>query len=67
VKPGPLGAQRWLPEVTTSTLVWANDADAVATLTVASAMVSGDEPVSMLKLIFLSGIVVSVIGLKLSH
>jgi multidrug transporter EmrE-like cation transporter len=30
-------------------------------------MVSGDEPVSALKLLFLGGIVASVIGLKLTH
>jgi len=38
-----------------------------AVLTVAYAMIFDNEPVSVLKVIFLAGIVVSVIGLKLSH
>ncbi len=38
-----------------------------ATVTVAYAMAAGDESVSALKLVFLFGIVGSVIGLKLTH
>lgn len=56
-------AMRDLP-VGTAYAVWVGIG---ASLTVAYAMVSGDEPASMLKLIFLSGIVLCVVGLKLSH
>jgi quaternary ammonium compound-resistance protein SugE len=56
-------AMRDLP-VGTAYAVWVGIG---ASLTVAYAMVSGDEPVSVLKLLFLGGIVVSVVGLKLSH
>ncbi|MBD2759493.1 multidrug efflux SMR transporter [Yimella sp. cx-573] len=38
-----------------------------AVLTVASAMATGEEPVSALKVLFLAGIVGCVIGLKLTH
>lgn len=38
-----------------------------AVLTVVYAMVTGDEAVSLMKVIFLVGIVGSVIGLKLAH
>jgi quaternary ammonium compound-resistance protein SugE len=56
-------AMRELP-VGTAYAVWVGIG---ASLTVAYAMVVGDEPVSVLRLLFLGGIVVSVIGLKLSH
>jgi quaternary ammonium compound-resistance protein SugE len=56
-------AMRDLP-VGTAYAIWVGIG---ASLTVASAMVSGDEAVSMLKLLFLGGIVVSVVGLKVSH
>lgn len=38
-----------------------------AVLTVVYAMATGAEPVSLLKMVFLAGIVGSVIGLKLAH
>jgi quaternary ammonium compound-resistance protein SugE len=56
-------AMRELP-VGTTYAVWVGIG---ASLTVAAAMVSGDEPVSALRLLFLGGIVASVIGLKLTH
>jgi quaternary ammonium compound-resistance protein SugE len=56
-------AMRELP-VGTAYAVWVGIG---ASLTVAYAMVIGDEAVSVLRLLFLGGIVVSVIGLKLSH
>jgi quaternary ammonium compound-resistance protein SugE len=56
-------AMRDLP-VGTAYAVWVGVG---ASLTVAASMVGGDEPVSMLKLLFLGGIVVCVVGLKLSH
>jgi quaternary ammonium compound-resistance protein SugE len=56
-------AMRELP-VGTSYAVWVGTG---AALTVAYSMVTGAEPVSPLRLLFLAGIVVSVIGLRLSH
>lgn len=56
-------ALRELP-VGTSYAVWVGIG---AALTVVYAMVSGAESVSPLKLVFLAGIVSSVIGLKLTH
>lgn len=56
-------AMRTLP-VGTAYAVWVGIG---ATLTVVYAMATGQEPVSLLKLLFVSGIVVSVIGLKLTH
>jgi quaternary ammonium compound-resistance protein SugE len=56
-------AMRELP-VGTAYAVWVGIG---AALTVAFAMASGDEPVSLLKVAFIVGIVGSVIGLKLSH
>jgi quaternary ammonium compound-resistance protein SugE len=56
-------AMRDLP-VGTAYAVWVGIG---AVLTVAAAMVSGDEAVSPLKVVFLATIVVSVIGLKLVH
>lgn len=56
-------AMRELP-VGTSYAVWVGIG---AVLTVAYAMATGDESVSPLKLVFLGGIVGSVIGLKLTH
>jgi len=56
-------AMRELP-VGTSYAVWVGIG---ATLTVAYSMATGDEAVSPLKLVFLAGIVGSVIGLKLTH
>ena len=56
-------AMRELP-VGTAYAVWVGIGAALA---VAYAMATGDEPVSLLKLFFLGGIIVSVIGLKLSH
>jgi quaternary ammonium compound-resistance protein SugE len=56
-------AMRELP-VGTSYAVWVGVG---AALTVAFAMVTGTESVSPLKLVFLGGIVGSVIGLKLVH
>jgi quaternary ammonium compound-resistance protein SugE len=56
-------AMRELP-VGTAYAVWVGIG---AALTVAFAVVSGDEPVSLLKVVFIVGIVGSVIGLKLSH
>jgi quaternary ammonium compound-resistance protein SugE len=56
-------ALRELP-VGTAYAVWVGIG---ASLTVAYAMAIGDESVSALKLLFLGGIVVCVIGLKLSH
>ncbi len=50
--------------VGTSYAVWVGIG---ATLTVAYAMLTGDEAVSVPKLLFLAGIVGSVIGLKLTH
>lgn len=38
-----------------------------AVLTVGYAMITGDEVVSPIKIVFLAGIVLSVIGLKLAH
>lgn len=56
-------AMRELP-VGTSYAVWVGIG---AVLTVAFAMASGDEAVTPAKVVFLSGIVGSVIGLKLTH
>jgi quaternary ammonium compound-resistance protein SugE len=56
-------AMRELP-VGTAYAVWVGIG---AALTVTFAMASGDEPVSLLKAVFIVGIVGSVIGLKLSH
>ena len=56
-------ALRELP-VGTAYAVWVGIG---ATVTVAYAMATGDESVSVLKLAFLFGIVGSVIGLKLTH
>lgn len=56
-------AMRELP-VGTSYAVWVGIG---AVLTVAFAMATGDESVSLLKVLFLAGIVGSVIGLKLTH
>ena len=56
-------AMRELP-VGTSYAVWVGIG---AVLTVVYAMVTGEESVSPLKLVFLGGIVGSVIGLKLTH
>ncbi|MGE0733062.1 MAG: multidrug efflux SMR transporter [Acidimicrobiia bacterium] len=50
--------------VGTSYAVWVGIG---ATLTVAYAMLTGDEAISVPKLLFLAGIVGSVIGLKLTH
>lgn len=55
-------AMRELP-VGTSYAIWVGIG---AALTVIYAMVTGDEPVSVAKMVFLTGIVGSVIGLKLS-
>lgn len=56
-------AMRDLP-VGTSYAVWVGIG---ATLTVVYAMATGDETVTPLKVVFLAGIVGSVIGLKLAH
>mgnify|MGYP000161752685 CR=1 FL=1 len=56
-------AMRSLP-VGTSYAVWVGIG---ASLTVAWAMLVGDEPVSPLRILFLLGIVGSVVGLKLAH
>ncbi len=56
-------AMRSLP-TGTSYAVWVGIG---ATLTVVYEMVTGTEPASALKLVFIAGIVVSVIGLKLAH
>ncbi|MDQ3895652.1 MAG: multidrug efflux SMR transporter [Actinomycetota bacterium] len=56
-------AMRELP-VGTAYAVWVGTG---AVLTVAYAMVTGAESVSPLKLMFLAGIVGSVVGLKLTH
>jgi quaternary ammonium compound-resistance protein SugE len=56
-------AMRDLP-VGTSYAVWVGIG---AVLTVVYAMVTGDESVSLLKILFLAGIVGSVIGLRLTH
>lgn len=56
-------ALRELP-VGTSYAVWVGIG---AALTVAWSMATGEEPVSVLKLVFLAGIVGSVVGLKLTH
>lgn len=56
-------AMRDLP-VGTSYAVWVGIG---AALTVAFAMVTGDEPISIAKIVFLVGIVGSVVGLKLAH
>ena len=56
-------AMRSLP-VGTSYAVWVGIG---AVLTVVYAMATGDETVSTLKILFLAGIVGSVIGLKLAH
>ena len=56
-------AMRDLP-VGTSYTVWVGIG---ATLTVVYAMATGDETVTPLKVVFLAGIVGSVIGLKLAH
>jgi quaternary ammonium compound-resistance protein SugE len=53
-------AMRELP-VGTSYAVWVGIG---ASLTVAYAMLSGDEPVSLLKIVLLGGIIVCVAGLK---
>ncbi|MBC3762870.1 multidrug efflux SMR transporter [Quadrisphaera sp. RL12-1S] len=56
-------AMRELP-VGTSYAVWVGIG---AVLTVAYAMVTGTEPVSVLKVVFLTMIVGGVVGLKLAH
>lgn len=56
-------AMRELP-VGTAYAVWVGIG---ASLTVAYAMVSGDEPASLLRVLLISGIVVCVAGLKLLH
>lgn len=56
-------AMRELP-IGTAYAVWVGIG---AVLTVAYAMVTGDEAVSLLKVLFLAGIVACVVGLKLSH
>jgi quaternary ammonium compound-resistance protein SugE len=56
-------AMRGLP-VGTAYAVWVGIG---ATLTAAYAMWSGDEPVSVLRIFLLLGIVGCVIGLKLTH
>lgn len=56
-------AMRELP-VGTSYAVWVGIG---AVLTVVFAMATGDEPVSLLKVVFLAGIVGCVIGLKATH
>ena len=56
-------AMRELP-VGTSYAVWVGIG---AALTVAFAMATGDETVTVAKLVFLAGIVGSVVGLKLTH
>ena len=56
-------AMRDLP-IGTAYAVWVGIG---AVVTVVVAMVSGTEPVSVPKLLFLAGIVGSVIGLKLTH
>ncbi len=56
-------AMRTLP-VGTAYAVWVGIG---AALTVAYAMATGEEPVSLLKVLLLAGIVVCVIGLKLLH
>lgn len=56
-------AMRELP-VGTSYAVWVGIG---AVLTVVYSMATGDEAVSPLKALFLAGIVLSVVGLKLSH
>jgi quaternary ammonium compound-resistance protein SugE len=56
-------AMRELP-VGTAYAVWVGIG---AVLTVAFAMTTGDETVSLLKVVFLAGIIGSVIGLKLTH
>ena len=50
--------------VGTSYAVWVGIG---AVLTVVYAMATGDEPVSAVKIAFLAGIVVSVVGLKVTH
>lgn len=56
-------AMRELP-VGTAYAVWVGTG---AVLAVVYAMVTGDEAVSLMKVVFLIGIVNSVIGLKLAH
>jgi quaternary ammonium compound-resistance protein SugE len=56
-------AMRQLP-VGTAYAVWVGIG---AVLTVAYAMVTGDEPVSVVKILLLGGIVACVVGLKLLH
>jgi quaternary ammonium compound-resistance protein SugE len=56
-------AMRELP-VGTAYAVWVGIG---ASLTVAYAMVTGDEPASVVKVLLIGGIVVSVAGLKLLH
>lgn len=56
-------AMRELP-VGTAYAVWVGIG---ASLTVAYAMVSGDEPASLLKVLLIAGVVVCVAGLKLLH
>lgn len=56
-------AMRDLP-VSTAYAVWVGLG---AVLTVVFAMASGDEAVSAMKLVFLAGIIGSVVGLKLVH
>lgn len=56
-------AMRSLPPGT-SYAVWVGIG---AVLTIVYAMVTGAEPVSALKVVFLSGIVICIVGLKLVH
>jgi Membrane transporters of cations and cationic drugs len=56
-------AMRELP-IGTAYAVWVGIG---AVLTAVIAMVTGDDPVSVTRLLFLAGIVGSVIGLKLTH
>ena len=60
---GPAYAMRELP-VGTSYAVWVGIG---ATLTVVFAMATGEEPISVLKVLFLVMIVAGVVGLKLVH
>jgi quaternary ammonium compound-resistance protein SugE len=56
-------AMRTIP-IGTAYAVWVGIG---AVLTVAVAVVSGDEPLTMVRAVFVTGIVVSVVGLKLAH
>lgn len=56
-------AMRYLP-VGTSYAVWVGIG---AVLTVAYGMAAGEESISAIKLVFLSGIIVCIVGLKLTH